>query len=76
MISEFVSLLVQNAAQLLGELTTVFNGVFELIYDASSEITVLGQVLVATAGFALAWSGIRFVFGLITRLLNKTRAGR
>jgi hypothetical protein len=75
MITEFVGEIISAATGLLASLGEVFTGVVELIY-VDATITELGLILLATAGFALAWSGIRFVFGFVNRLLNKTRAGR
>lgn len=77
MIGQIVYELVSAATALLGELGTIFTDIVGLVYSvADTELTLLGQIIVATAGFALAWSGIRFVFGFVNRLLNKTRAGR
>ena len=74
MIGDLVTDLIITAELLLTGLTDVFSDVVNLIYDGG--FTTLGEIVVATAGFALAWAGIRFVFGFVNRLLNKTRAGR
>ena len=74
MIGDLVTDLITSAQLLLTGLTDVFSDVVVLIYDGG--FTTLGEIVVATAGFALAWAGIRFVFGFVNRLLNKTRAGR
>ena len=77
MISEIVANLISSASALLVQLPTIFGDVMDVFYDPVGEVlTDLGLVIVATAGFALAWAGIRFVFGFIQRLLNKSRAGR
>lgn len=77
MVGEIVTVLVDAASELLQNLPTIFNNVIELVYDSgTAALTDLGMIIVATAGFALAWAGIRFVFGFVNRLLNKSRAGR
>ena len=77
MISEIVANLISSASALLVQLPTIFGDVMDVFYDPVGEVlTDLGLVIVATAGFALAWAGLRFVFGFIQRLLNKSRAGR
>jgi hypothetical protein len=76
MIAVIVGDLISAASELLSNLGVVFNDVIELFYDTSgNEPTMLGSILIGTAGFALAWAGVRFIFGFINRLLNKTRAG-
>jgi hypothetical protein len=76
MIAAIVTELVQATTLLLGELGSIFTDIVDLVYDSTGDaLTELGVVIVATAGFALAWAGIRFVFGFVSRLLNKTRAG-
>lgn len=75
MITAIVDDLIVAASTLLTNLGVVFDAVVDLIYDGSN-LTNLGILVVATAGFALAWAGIRFIFGFVNRLLNKTRAGR
>jgi hypothetical protein len=75
MVNAIVTELVGATAALLSELGQVFNDVVGLVYDGT-DLTNLGIIIVATAGFALAWAGIRFIFGFVNRLLNKTRAGR
>jgi hypothetical protein len=74
MIAVIVQDLVEAASALLGELPTIFDDVVDVVYDGTN-LTMLGSLIVGAAGFALAWAGIRFVFGFITRLLNKSRAG-
>ena len=75
MISAIVDAIVNASTELLENLPSIFTTVMEVLYDTTnSELTVLGEVIVATAGFALAWAGIRFVFGFVSRLLNKSRA--
>lgn len=77
MIANVVNYMLSAASDLLLALPSVFNGVIDLIYDAQvDDLTNLGVILVSTAGFALAWAGIRFIFGFVNRLLSKTRAGR
>lgn len=77
MITEILSELVAAATALLQNLPGIFTAVVELVYDSTGEVlTELGMIIVATAGFALAWSGIRFIFGFVNRLLNKSRASR
>ena len=75
MVQTIVTELVGATTALLAELGQVFNDVVGLVYDGT-DLTNLGIIIVATAGFALAWAGIRFIFGFVNRLLNKTRAGR
>jgi hypothetical protein len=75
MIVEIVTQVLDAATELLGALPTVFDNVVGLIYS-NDALTNLGMIIVATAGFALAWAGIRFIFGFVNRLLSKTRAGR
>jgi len=75
MVADIVTELVGATSALLGDLGQVFTDIVGLVYDGT-DLTQLGIIIVATAGFALAWSGIRFVFGFVNRLLNKTRAGR
>ena len=75
MISAIVDAIVNASTELLENLPSIFTTVMEVLYDTTnSELTVLGEVIVATAGFALAWAGIRFVFGFVSRLLNISRA--
>jgi hypothetical protein len=77
MVVEIVTTLIAAATELLGSLSDVFEDVIALVYsNAETSLTTLGLIIVSTAGFALAWSGIRFIFGFVNRLLNKTRAGR
>jgi hypothetical protein len=76
-VTETVFVIVDSATELLGSLGDIFTSVIALIYDGNVEApTALGTILLVTAGFSLAWSGIRFIFGFVSRLLNKTRAGR
>lgn len=75
MVEAIVTQVVNSAGYLLAALPDIFNDVITLVYDAG-ELTLLGQIIVGTAGFALAWAGIRFIFGFVNRLLNKSRAGR
>ena len=75
MVADIISELISATNLLLVQLTGVFGNVVAILYDGS-ELTELGTIVVATAGFALAWAGIRFVFGFVNRLLNKSRAGR
>jgi hypothetical protein len=76
MVNEIVIELVGAATSLLTALPDVFTDIVALVYDAgTSTLTELGVIIVGTAGFALAWAGIRFVFGFVQRLLNKSRAG-
>lgn len=75
MIETIVSGVIGAATELLSYVGVIFTLVVELLYDGV-DLTQLGTIIVATAGFALAWAGIRFVFGFVNRLLNKTRAGR
>lgn len=76
MINEIVTVVVSSSVSLLTELSAVFNTVIELLFDFDTEaITNLGSILLATAGFALAYAGIRFVFGLVSRLTGATRGG-
>jgi hypothetical protein len=75
MVQTIVTELVGATTALLAELGQVFNDVVGLVYDGT-DLTNLGIIIVATAGFALAWAGIRFIFGFVNRLLNKSRAGR
>jgi hypothetical protein len=74
MIADIVGELTGAASTLLTNLGQVFADIVELVYDGTA-LTDLGVIIVATAGFALAWAGIRFVFGFLQRLLNKSRAG-
>ena len=74
MVSAIVAELVSATAVLLAELGDIFNDVVALVFDGT-DLTNLGIIIVATAGFALAWSGIRFVFGFVNRLLSRTRGG-
>ena len=74
MIADIVTGVIDATQELLNNLGTVFTGVVSLLYDGT-DLTELGQIIVATAGFALAWAGIRFVFGFVNRLLNRTRGG-
>ena len=75
-ISEVVSVVITSATTLLGSLGTVFVSVIELLFDLQAEtITQLGAIVLATAGFALAYAGIRFIFGLVSRLTGATRGG-
>lgn len=77
MINEIVIELVGAATSLLTALPDVFSDIVALVYDsATSTLTELGVLIVGAAGFALAWAGIRFIFGFVNRLLNKSRAGR
>lgn len=75
MVQTIVTELVGATTALLAELGQVFNDIVGLVYDGT-DLTNLGIIIVATAGFALAWSGIRFIFGFVNRLLNKSRASR
>ena len=75
MITDIINGLVSAATGLLGELPGIFDAVMVVLYDGAA-LTNLGVVIVGTAGFALAWAGIRFIFGFVNRLLNKSRAGR
>lgn len=76
MISEIITQLVSAATGLLAELGDVFTDVVALVYDSAAvELTELGTIIVATAGFALAWAGIRFVFSFVQKLLGRTRGG-
>jgi hypothetical protein len=73
---QIVSVIVEAATTLLGSLGTVFSTVIELLFDFENElITDLGVILLITAGFSLAYAGIRFVFGLVSRLTGATRGG-
>jgi hypothetical protein len=74
MIVEIVTQLLDAATELLGALPTVFDNVVGLIY-ADEALTNLGMIIVATAGFALAWAGIRFIFSFVQKLLGRTRGG-
>ena len=74
MIVEIVTGLLDAATELLGALPTVFDNVVGLIY-ADDALTNLGMIIVATAGFALAWAGIRFIFSFVQKLLGRTRGG-
>jgi hypothetical protein len=74
MIADIVGELTGAASTLLLSLGQVFADIVTLVYDGS-DLTDLGIIIVATAGFALAWAGIRFVFSFVQRLLNKSRAG-
>jgi hypothetical protein len=77
MITDLITEVISAAVTLLGSLGTIFTGAVDLVYDTGTDvISPLGNILLATAGFALAWSGIRFVFGFVNRMLNKSRAGR
>jgi hypothetical protein len=77
MIANIVGEIITAATDLLTNLTSVFDAAFDLVIDpGTNDPTKLGTLLLATAGFALAWAGIRFVFGFVNRLLNKSRAGR
>lgn len=77
MIANIVGEIVTAATDLLTNLTSVFDAAFDLVIDPSTnDPTKLGILILAAAGFALAWAGIRFVFGFVNRLLNKSRAGR
>ena len=77
MVTDLIAEVIASAVSLLGELGNVFTGAVDLIYDTGTDtISPLGTILLATAGFALAWSGIRFIFGFVNRMLNKSRAGR
>lgn len=76
-VTELVSQIVGAAIQLLSSLTDVFDAVFGIVYDPIADnFTVFGNVLVMTAGFALAWAGIRLILSYIGKLLNSTRGGR
>jgi len=75
MITEIVQVLTDSAEELLTQLPGIFSNVVSVLYT-NGALTDLGQIVVATAGFALAWAGIRFIFGFVNRLLNKSRAGR
>jgi len=75
LIEVVVAAIVDAASMLLAELPEIFNSVLAVVFDGSA-LTGLGLIITGTAGFAFAWAGIRFVFGFVNRLLNKTRAGR
>jgi len=75
MIADIVTELISAASLLLQDLPTIFTAVVSVVYTGGA-LTELGMIIVATAGFGLAWAGIRFVFGFVNRLLNKSRAGR
>ena len=78
MITDIVTDLIDASTTLLGSLGEVFEGVVTLLYNddgGAFALTNLGILIVATAGFALAWAGIRFIFGFVNRLLSKTRGG-
>jgi hypothetical protein len=71
-----VGVIVQAATSLLSNLGLVFTSVISLLFDFEMEtITDLGIILLTTAGFSLAYAGIRFVFGLVSRLTGATRGG-
>jgi hypothetical protein len=74
MITEIVTGLLSAATELLGALPQVFDNVVGLIYF-DGELSNLGMIIVATAGFALAWAGIRFIFSFVQKLLGRTRGG-
>jgi hypothetical protein len=74
MIAVIVQDLIEAASALLGELPTIFDDVVDVLYDGTN-LTDLGTLIVGAAGFALAWAGIRFIFGFVNRLLSKTRGG-
>lgn len=74
MVSTIVTELVGATAALLNELPAIFDDVVSILYSGAA-LTNMGVIIVATAGFALAWSGIRFVFGFVNRLLSRTRGG-
>jgi hypothetical protein len=76
LVDTIVNNVIYAAVELLSELPQAFSAAVDLIYDTGAEsFTPLGGVLIATAGFALAYSGIRFVFAFISKLLNSTRGG-
>ncbi len=76
MIALIVGTVVDSATELLTELATVFGSVIELVFDFTGEaVTPLGEILLITAGFALAYAGIRFVFGLVSRLTGAVKGG-
>jgi hypothetical protein len=76
MVQVIITDLISSAGELLVNLGTIFNDVVGLLYDvADDSLTMLGTIVVATAGFSLAWAGIRFIFGFVNRLLSKTRGG-
>jgi hypothetical protein len=75
MITDLVTELVSAATALIGELGSVFTNVFSIFYDGA-DFTLIGQVIVATAGFALAWAGVRLVLTYVGKLLNASRGGR
>lgn len=75
MITDLVTEVIDAATALLGNLGTIFTGVFELVYVGDA-FTVFGQIIVATAGFALAWAGVRLILSYVGKLLNATRGGR
>jgi len=74
MITEIVTGLLDASTELLGALPQVFDNVVGLIYF-DGELSNLGMIIVATAGFALAWAGIRFIFSFVQKLLGRTRGG-
>lgn len=75
LIENVVNGIVNAATLLLAELPTIFTAVIDTLYDGTA-LTGLGYIVAGTAGFALAWAGIRFVFGFVNRLVTKSRAGR
>jgi hypothetical protein len=77
MVASVVSEIVAAASELLTNLTTVFDDVVNILFDVADgwTPTSLGLIILATAGFALAYSGIRFIFGFINKLLSRTRGG-
>jgi len=75
MITDLITGLIDAAQGLLGALPQTFADVFAIVYDGT-DFTLFGQVLVAAAGFSLAWAGISFILTYVTKLLTASRGGR
>jgi hypothetical protein len=74
-ILELIAGVVTAATGLLTALPEVFDGVFSVIY-ADGDFTQFGLVIISTAGFALAWAGVRLILTYVGKLLSATRGGR
>ena len=73
-VDQIISTIVYASTELLTSLGGLFTNVVAILYDGTV-LTDLGIILVMTAGFALAYAGIRFVFSFVSKLLGATRGG-
>lgn len=65
MIAEFWELVVQIVTGFLSALTSAFNGIVDLFYQAEGGFTVIGQLLLVALGMGIVYFAFRFIRSLI-----------